>query len=56
MISYRSNLINLITDYILDSHSFVSTTQQQSISDNFYWSDSTTGIYQPDAEGKILIQ
>lgn len=54
MLSSRSNLINLITDYILDSHSFASTTQQQSNSENFYWYDSTTGIYQPDAEGKIF--
>ena len=54
MISNRSNLINLITDFILDFHSFASTTQQQSNSENFYWYDSTTGIYQPDAEGKIF--
>ena len=54
MISSRSNQINLITDYILDSHSYASTTQQHSNSQNFYWYDSTTGIYQPDAEGKIF--
>lgn len=54
MISFRSNIINLISDFILDAYSFVSTTQQRSNSENFYWYDSTTGIYQPDAEGKIF--
>ena len=54
MISYRSNLINLITDFILDTYYFASTTQQQSNSENFYWYDSTTGKYQPDAEGEIF--
>ena len=38
----------------MDTYYFASTTQQQSNSENFYWYDSTIGIYQPDAEGKIF--
>lgn len=52
MISYRSNQINLITDFILDSYSFASTMQQRDNAEDFYYYE--TGIYQLGAEGLIF--
>jgi hypothetical protein len=54
MISYRSNQVNLISDYILDSYSFASTTQQRDNTEDFYYFDSTTGIYHLGSEGLIF--
>jgi hypothetical protein len=54
MISHRSNLINLIIDFILDAYNFASTTQQRDNSEEFFYYDSTTGRYHLGAEGLIF--
>lgn len=52
MISSRSNQINMITDFILDSNSFASTTQQRDNTEDYYWFNGQ--YYELGAEGLIL--
>ena len=52
MISSRSNQINLITDFILDTYSFASTVHQRDNSDDFYYFNGQ--YYELGAEGLIF--
>ena len=52
MISFSSNQINLITDFILDTYSFVSTTQQRDNAEDFYYFNGQ--FYELGAEGLIF--
>jgi hypothetical protein len=52
MISYRSNQINLIIDFILSSYNFASTTQQRDNAEDFSYDDYY--IYHLGAEGLIF--
>jgi phage/plasmid-associated DNA primase len=51
---YRSNKINVATEYLLNDYSFFSTPDQYQHKDNFYVYDWTNGYYILDAEMVIV--